>query len=194
MKEKSKSGSGSVPLPAPAKGTESNSSRNPRKARADRHKAERDATAPVPGRLDFNLAMDDCGRTIRNDEGGVNVHGWENRGAAVSNYRENPNEFLRDLYLWQNNTNHPRYGYVYGKYYGRKRYPYSCPHCEEAWAVWCPAHVRQAILLEWREVVKEMTRGWTHPLEMQDYGDIFASALKRFQRSPNLLGELLGHE
>ena len=172
----------------------SNSSRNPRKARAEQHKAERDPTAPVPGRLDFKLAMDDCGKTGSGpDEGGEKVHGWENRGAAINNYRASPNEFLRDLYSWQENTDHARYSYYY-RTYVNKFYIFGCPHCKEASGRWCPVHVRQVILLQWREVVKEMTRGWTRPLEMQDYGDIFASALKQFQRSPNKLGAILGHE
>ena len=88
------------------------------------------------------------------------IHGWENRGAAVNAYRGNPSEFLRDLYQWQDNT--------------------------EASGRWCPAHVRQFVLLRWREVVRHWTRTSRH-LDLYDYGDIFARALKLYQRAPDEL-------
>ena len=112
------------------------------------------------------------------------IHGWENRGAAVNAYRGNPSEFLRDLYQWQDNTEHPRYSHFYRTYC--TDYDPVCPHCTEASGRWCPAHVRQFVLLRWREVVRPWTRTSRH-LDLYDYGDIFARALKLYQRAPDEL-------
>ena len=146
------------------------SSRNPpkEKERAERHKSDRDPGNPTPTRLDINLAMDDCDafdhRFNRQPGTGVQIHGWENRGAAVNNYRRDPGEFLRDLYLWQDNAEHPRYSRSFRLRYDGNPFSWQCPLCDEASGRWCPAHVRQVILLKWREVVGHSIRHWSRLL------------------------------